>query len=129
MKQKIKKNSLLSKNSTIEYRLIFLSFNKTQLERVAFILKKTIIRRFQHYFRNQFDYVHNLNIPQKTHKFCLTKSPFVHKKSQEVFEIRTYKSIFIFKINFKHTKIMKRFLLALLKNLPSGIDLQIKIGI
>jgi len=63
-------------------------------------------------------------IPLPTHiqKFCVIRSPFIDKDSQEQFEIRTHKRIIdVLDPTSKTIEILTRL------NLPSGVDVEIKL--
>jgi len=63
-------------------------------------------------------------IPLPTHiqKFCVIRSPFIDKDSQEQFEIRTHKRISdVLDPTSKTIEILTRL------NLPSGVDVEIKL--
>jgi small subunit ribosomal protein S10 len=63
-------------------------------------------------------------IPLPTHiqKFCVIRSPFIDKDSQEQFEIRTHKRIIdILDPTSKTIEALTRL------NLPSGVDVEIKL--
>ncbi len=63
-------------------------------------------------------------IPLPTHikKFCVIRSPFIDKDSQEQFEIRTHKRIIdVLDPTSKTIEVLTRL------NLPSGVDVEIKL--
>jgi small subunit ribosomal protein S10 len=63
-------------------------------------------------------------IPLPTHikKFCVIRSPFVHKDSQEQFEVRTHKRLIdILEPTSKTVDTLMRL------QLPSGVDIEIKL--
>lgn len=63
-------------------------------------------------------------IPLPTHiqKFCVIRSPFIDKNSQEQFEIRTHKRLIdIMEPTSKTIEALTRL------NLPSGVDVEIKL--
>ncbi len=63
-------------------------------------------------------------IPLPTHiqKFCVIRSPFIDKDSQEQFEIRTHKRLIdIIETTTKTIDSLTRL------NLPSGVDIDIKL--
>ncbi|MFW6075097.1 MAG: 30S ribosomal protein S10 [Chloroflexota bacterium] len=61
-------------------------------------------------------------LPTRIQKFTVVRSPFVHKDSQEHFEIRTHKRL-IDVLEPSHSTI--RALMRL--NLPAGVDIEIKL--
>lgn len=61
-------------------------------------------------------------LPTRVERFTVIRSPFVHKDSQEHFEIRTHKRL-IDVLEPSHPTI--RALMRL--NLPSGVDIEIKL--
>ncbi|CAN5603709.1 30S ribosomal protein S10 [soil metagenome] len=61
-------------------------------------------------------------LPTRIKKFTVIRSPFVHKDSQEHFEIRTHKRL-IDVLEPSHATI--RALMRL--NLPAGVDIEIKL--
>ena len=63
-------------------------------------------------------------VPLPTHiqKFCVIRSPFIDKDSQEQFEIRTHKRLIdIIKTTSKTIDALARL------NLPAGVDIDIKL--
>ena len=63
-------------------------------------------------------------VPLPTHiqKFCVIRSPFIDKDSQEQFEIRTHKRLIdIIETTSKTIDALTRL------NLPSGVDIDIKL--
>ena len=61
-------------------------------------------------------------LPTHIHKFCVIRSPFIDKDSQEQFEIRTHKRL----IDIIETT--SKTIDALAKmNLPSGVEIDIKL--
>ena len=63
-------------------------------------------------------------VPLPTHiqKFCVIRSPFIDKDSQEQFEIRTHKRLIdIVEMTSKTVDALARL------NLPSGVDIDIKL--
>jgi len=63
-------------------------------------------------------------VPLPTHiqKFCVIRSPFIDKDSREQFEIRTHKRLIdILDPNSKTIETLTRL------NLPSGVDIEIKL--
>ena len=61
-------------------------------------------------------------LPTEIKKFCVIRSPFVHKDSQEQFEIRTHKRLIdIVDPNPKTVESLTRL------NLPAGVDIEIKL--
>ncbi len=63
-------------------------------------------------------------VPLPTHiqKFCVIRSPFIDKDSQEQFEIRTHKRLIdIIETTTKTIDSLTRL------NLPSGVDIDIKL--
>ena len=63
-------------------------------------------------------------VPLPTHikKFCVIRSPFIDKDSQEQFEIRTHKRlIYIMETTSKTIDALTSL------NLPSGVDIDIKL--
>ncbi len=61
-------------------------------------------------------------LPTRIQKFCVIRSPFIDKDSQEQFEIRTHKRL----IDIVETTSKTIDALASL-NLPAGIDIDIKL--
>lgn len=60
-------------------------------------------------------------LPTKISKFTVNRSPFVHKKSKEQFEIRTHKRLIeIYNFNPKIIEALKELFL------PAGLDIEIK---
>ncbi len=61
-------------------------------------------------------------LPTQIQKFCVIRSPFIDKDSQEQFEIRTHKRLIdIVEITSKTVDALARL------NLPSGVDIDIKL--
>ena len=61
-------------------------------------------------------------LPTKIEKYSVMRSPFIDKKSQEQFEIRTHKRLIDFLDPSQQT------INALMKlNLPAGVDIEIKL--
>jgi small subunit ribosomal protein S10 len=63
-------------------------------------------------------------VPLPTHiqKFCVTRSPFIDKDSREQFEIRTHKRLLdILEPSSKTIDALTQL------NLPSGVDIEIKL--
>jgi small subunit ribosomal protein S10 len=61
-------------------------------------------------------------LPTETKKFCVTRSPFIDKDSQEQFEIRTHKRLIdILEPSTKTVDTLMRL------QLPSGVDIEIKL--
>ena len=108
------------KQKIIRYQISFISFNNKKLKHfcnmIAYILKT----------ESNFLIGNSINLPQKIYKICVLKSPFIYKKKQELFELRTYK--YLFNLNFlpKQKKLLDLFFLKLIKKMPPGIDLKIK---
>lgn len=61
------------------------------------------------------------NLPLKIKKITLLKSPHVHKKAREQFELTTFKKVFTI-TNFKNTK----SLLFLFLNKPKFLKIKLK---
>ena len=61
------------------------------------------------------------NLPLKTKKITLLKSPHVHKKAREQFEIKKFKKLFTIK-NFKISK----SLIFIFLNKPKFIKIKVK---
>ncbi len=60
-------------------------------------------------------------LPTKINKFTVNRSPFVHKKSRDQFEIRVHKRIInIYSLNSKIIETLKDL------SLPAGLDIEIK---
>ncbi len=60
-------------------------------------------------------------LPTKIEKFCVIRSPFIDKDSQEQFEIRTHKRLIdILEPTQKTINALMRL------NLPAGVDVEIK---
>ena len=61
-------------------------------------------------------------LPTRIQKFCVIRSPFIDKDSREQFEIRTHKRLLdILKPTAKTMEALTRL------NLPSGVDIEIKL--
>ncbi len=61
-------------------------------------------------------------LPTRIQKFCVIRSPFIHKDSREQFEIRTHKRLLsILEPNTKTIEALTRL------NLPSGVDIEMKL--
>jgi small subunit ribosomal protein S10 len=61
-------------------------------------------------------------LPTETKKFCVIRSPFIDKDSQEQFEIRTHKRLIdILEPTTKTVDTLMRL------QLPSGVDIEIKL--
>src|SRR3954469_291145 len=61
-------------------------------------------------------------LPTKIEKFCVIRSPFIDKDSQEQFEIRTHKRLIdVLDPNQKTISALMRL------NLPAGVDIEIKL--
>ena len=63
-------------------------------------------------------------VPMPTHiqKFCVIRSPFIDKDSQEQFEIRTHKRlIYIIEMTSKTIDALTKL------NLPAGVEIDIKL--
>ncbi|OED34177.1 30S ribosomal protein S10 [PVC group bacterium (ex Bugula neritina AB1)] len=61
-------------------------------------------------------------LPVKRERYCVLRSPHVHKKSREIFELRTYKRLL--DIIAPTSKTMD----SLMKlDLPAGVDIEIKV--
>jgi len=61
-------------------------------------------------------------LPTRIQKFCVIRSPFIDKDSQEQFEIRTHKRLIdILDPTSKTIEALTRL------NLPSGVDVEIKL--
>jgi small subunit ribosomal protein S10 len=61
-------------------------------------------------------------LPTETKKFCVIRSPFIDKDSQEQFEIRTHKRLIdILEPTSKTVDTLMRL------QLPSGVDIEIKL--
>lgn len=62
-------------------------------------------------------------LPTKVERFSVNRSPFVNKKSMEQFESRTHKRLMdIINPTAKTVDELKKL------NLPSGVDISIKVG-
>jgi len=61
------------------------------------------------------------NLPVETKKITLLKSPHVHKKAREQFEVRKFTKLFTIK-NFKTSK----YLLFIFLNKPKFIKIKVK---
>ena len=63
-----------------------------------------------------------LPLPTRIEKFCVIRSPFTDKDSQEQFEIRTHKRLIdIFETTSKTIDALAKL------SLPSGVDIDIKL--
>jgi small subunit ribosomal protein S10 len=61
-------------------------------------------------------------LPTRIEKFCVIRSPFIDKDSQEQFEIRTHKRLIdVLEPNQKTISALMRL------NLPAGVDIEIKL--
>ncbi len=61
-------------------------------------------------------------LPTKIEKFCVIRSPFVDKDSQEQFEIRTHKRLIdVLEPSGNTIRALMRL------NLPAGVDIEIKL--
>jgi small subunit ribosomal protein S10 len=61
-------------------------------------------------------------LPTRIEKFCVIRSPYIDKDSREQFEIRTYKRLIdILEPTSKTIDALTRL------NLPSGVDIEIKL--
>ena len=61
-------------------------------------------------------------LPTKIEKFCVMRSPFVDKDSQEQFEIRTHKRVIeVLQPSGNTIRSLMRL------NLPAGVDIEIKL--
>lgn len=61
-------------------------------------------------------------LPTKIEKFCVMRSPFVDKDSQEQFEIRTHKRLIdVLEPSGNTIRALMRL------NLPAGVDIEIKL--
>jgi len=61
-------------------------------------------------------------LPTRIQKFCVIRSPFIDKDSQEHFEMRTHKRLIdILEPTAKTIEALTRL------NLPSGVDVEIKL--
>jgi len=61
-------------------------------------------------------------LPTEIHKYTVNRSTFVHKDSREQFEVRIHKRLIdVFDFNPKVIDALKSL------NLPSGVDIEIKI--
>lgn len=61
-------------------------------------------------------------LPTKIEKYCVIRSPFIDKDSQEQFEIRTHKRLIdVLEPNQKTINALMRL------NLPAGVDIEIKL--
>jgi len=60
-------------------------------------------------------------LPTEVHKYTVTRSPFIHKRSKEQFEMRVHKRLIdILKPNQKVIDALMNL------NLPAGVDIEIK---
>jgi small subunit ribosomal protein S10 len=61
-------------------------------------------------------------LPTRIEKFCVIRSPFIDKDSQEQFEIRTHKRLIdVLEPSQKTISALMRL------NLPAGVDIEIKL--
>jgi small subunit ribosomal protein S10 len=61
-------------------------------------------------------------LPTRIEKYCVIRSPFIDKDSQEQFEIRTHKRLIdVLEPNQKTINALMRL------NLPAGVDIEIKL--
>ncbi|MBX3071794.1 MAG: 30S ribosomal protein S10 [Thermomicrobiales bacterium] len=61
-------------------------------------------------------------LPTKIEKFCVIRSPFIDKDSQEQFEIRTHKRLIdVLEPSGNTIRALMRL------NLPAGVDIEIKL--
>jgi len=110
-----------------KYKLIFLSFQKKRL--YSFIKIFTyLLYKFKNFLKlSPLFNVNGLFIPQPTHKLCVLKAPFVYKKNQEIFELKTYKYIYVLKFQTKKEEDYFNFFFEKIFNkIPYGINLKLK---
>jgi small subunit ribosomal protein S10 len=61
-------------------------------------------------------------LPTRIEKFCVVRSPFIDKDSQEQFEIRTHKRLIdVLEPSGNTIRALMRL------NLPAGVDIEIKL--
>ena len=65
------------------------------------------------------------DLPVHVKRFTVLKSPHVHKKARDQYEIRTYKSIVTFK-NYTETLDFKNLIKFLILNKPSSLKLSLE---
>ncbi|ORY08015.1 ribosomal protein S10 [Basidiobolus meristosporus CBS 931.73] len=61
-------------------------------------------------------------LPTRTERWCVPKSPFIHKKRQEVFERKTHKRLI--QIKDSHPQVVRKWLSYLQENAPAGIGMK-----
>ena len=67
--------------------------------------------------------IKRIDLPQKKKKFTVIRSPHIDKKSREQFELRHYKSVFIFNIEKKSCAVL--FFECLKNSQLYGVELSI----
>jgi len=94
-------------------RIKFTAVNYRVLNTYSLFLKKILNK-----LSISFGYIH---LPTKTKRLTVLKSPHVHKKAREQFEIKTYNRLLVIP-----KKITKKHLLFLFTNKPKFITLSLK---
>jgi len=88
-------------------------------------IDKTVLAIYLCFLHNIFKKLNimytSTNLPVETKKITLLKSPHVHKKAREQFEVRKFTKLFTFK-NFKTYK----YLLFIFLNKPKFIKIKVK---
>lgn len=88
-------------------------------------IDKTVLAIYLCFLHNIFRKLNimytSTNLPVETKKITLLKSPHVHKKAREQFEVRKFTKLFTIK-NFKTSK----YLLFIFLNKPKFIKIKVK---
>jgi len=88
-------------------------------------IDKTLLGIYLTFLKNIFKKLNivytSTNLPLKIKKITLLKSPHVHKKAREQFEIKKFKKLFIIK-NLK----LSKYLVFIFLNKPKFIKIKVK---
>lgn len=88
-------------------------------------IDKTLLGIYLTFLKNIFKKLNivytSTNLPLKIKKITLLKSPHVHKKAREQFEIKKFKKLFIIK-NLK----LSKYLIFVFLNKPKFIKIKVK---
>ena len=88
-------------------------------------IDKTLLGIYLTFLKNIFKKLNivytSTNLPLKIKKITLLKSPHVHKKAREQFEIKKFKKLFIIK-NLK----LSKYLIFIFLNKPKFIKIKVK---
>lgn len=88
-------------------------------------IDKTLLGIYLTFLKNTFRKLNivytSTNLPLKIKKITLLKSPHVHKKAREQFEIKKFKKLFIIK-NLK----LSKYLIFIFLNKPKFIKIKVK---